>query len=236
MSDRAALRWGAIVVAAGRGTRFGEPKQFIELAGRPMVAWSLATFAALEGVEELVVTAEADSLEAMRAVLARYAPRVAGRVVLGGATRQHSVRNALAALSPALDAAFVHDGARPLVAAADVLAGMAAVAPGRGALLAVPVVDTIKVVARGGRRVERTLERETLWAAQTPQFALLADLRRAHGAALDDGATDDAALLEAAGIEVVVVPASAENFKVTLPADRARAEVLLARGAGEAVR
>jgi 2-C-methyl-D-erythritol 4-phosphate cytidylyltransferase len=236
VSGTGALRWGAIVVAAGRGTRFGEPKQFIELAGRPMVAWSLATFASLAGVAEIVITSEPESFEAMRAVAARYAPGVATRVVAGGATRQHSVRNALAALSPAVEAAFVHDGARPLVRAADVLAGMAAVAPGRAALLAAPVIDTIKVVARGGRRVERTLERETLWAAQTPQFALLADLRRAHREAPDDRATDDAALLEAAGIEVLVVPASAENFKVTLPADRSRAEALLATRASEAVR
>jgi 2-C-methyl-D-erythritol 4-phosphate cytidylyltransferase len=237
VSEANALRWGAIVVAAGRGTRFGEAKQFIELAGRPMVAWSIATFAGLASVAEIVVTAEADSLDAMAAVLARYAPRIATRAVLGGATRQHSVRNALAALSPGLDAAFVHDGARPLVRAAEVLAGMGAVAPGRGALLAAPVVDTIKVVERGSRRVARTLERETLWAAQTPQFALLADLRRAHAAAPHDGATDDAALLEAAGIEVIIVPASAENFKVTLPEDRARAEALLAaRAAREALR
>lgn len=228
MSVENALRWGAIVVAAGRGVRFGEPKQFIELAGRPMVAWSIATFAALDAVREIVVTSESDSLDAMDAVLARHAPNVAASAVLGGATRQHSVRNALAALSPQVDAVFVHDGARPLVGRDDVLAGMALVAPGRAALLAVPVVDTIKVVPRGGRRVERTLERDTLWAAQTPQFAMLADLRRAHSAAAGDGATDDAALLEALGIEVVVVPASAENFKVTLPADRARADALLA--------
>jgi 2-C-methyl-D-erythritol 4-phosphate cytidylyltransferase len=230
------LRWGAIVVAAGRGTRFGEPKQFIELAGRPMIAWSLVTFAGLPGVAEIVVTSEAESLETMRAAFARYVPQAEVRAVIGGATRQHSVRNALAALSPGLDAAFVHDGARPLVRAVEVLAGMAAVAPGRAAVLAAPVIDTIKVVPRGGRRVERTLERETLWAAQTPQFAMLADLLRAHAEASGDGATDDAALLEAAGIEVVVVPASAENFKVTLPADRARAGALLAARASEAVR
>jgi 2-C-methyl-D-erythritol 4-phosphate cytidylyltransferase len=236
VSRTEALRWGAIVVAAGRGTRFGEPKQFIELAGRPMIAWSLATFAGLAGVAEIVVTSEAESLETMRAVCARYVPQAEVRAVIGGATRQHSVRNALAAVSPGLDAAFVHDGARPLVRAVEILAGMAAVAPGRAAVLATPVIDTIKVVPRGGRRVVRTLERETLWAAQTPQFAMLADLLRAHAEAPDDGATDDAALLEAAGIEVVVVPASAENFKVTLPADRARADALLAARASEAVR
>ena len=96
---------------------------------------------------------------------------------------------------------------------------------GRAALLAAPVVDTIKVVDPQSRRVKATLDRRTLWAAQTPQFALAAELRGAHERARRDGVavTDDAALLERSGIEVVVVPSTSENFKVTLPADVARA-------------
>ncbi|MFY9781170.1 MAG: 2-C-methyl-D-erythritol 4-phosphate cytidylyltransferase, partial [Candidatus Baltobacteraceae bacterium] len=96
-------------------------------------------------------------------------------------------------------------------------------------LLATPVVDTIKVVPRPGRTVARTLERSELWAAQTPQFATLADLRRAHETALREGieATDDAMLLERAGVEVSVVPSSGENLKVTLRGDRDLVEALL---------
>ncbi|MBD5633183.1 MAG: 2-C-methyl-D-erythritol 4-phosphate cytidylyltransferase, partial [Candidatus Eremiobacteraeota bacterium] len=149
-------------------------------------------------------------------------------VVLGGATRRESVRNALAAVPEACDAAFVHDGARPLVLVSDFRAGRAATRPGRGALLAVPVVDTIKVVARDSSRVTATLDRSELWAAQTPQFGTLEDLRRAHAAPGDGAeATDDAMLLEAAGCEVVVVRTSAENFKVTMRGDRDLAEAIL---------
>jgi 2-C-methyl-D-erythritol 4-phosphate cytidylyltransferase len=164
----------------------------------------------------------------MESLAATYAPRLRARVVRGGATRRESVFAALEAVPEHCDAALIHDGARPLVLAADVRAGMAEVRPGRGSLLAVPVIDTIKVVPRGARHVSATLDRAELWAAQTPQFGTLADLRRAHAApAAEAEATDDAMLLEAAGCDVVVVETSSENFKVTLPADRELADALL---------
>jgi 2-C-methyl-D-erythritol 4-phosphate cytidylyltransferase len=139
------------------------------------------------------------------------------------------VANALAAVPERCTAVFVHDGARPLVRESDVRAGMAAVRPGRGAVLAAPVVDTIKVVPLGTRSVARTLDRAELWAAQTPQFALLSDLRRAHAEAERDGvdATDDVALLERIGLEVVVVPVSGENLKVTVASDLDIVEAIL---------
>jgi 2-C-methyl-D-erythritol 4-phosphate cytidylyltransferase len=106
---------------------------------------------------------------------------------------------------------------------------MAATAPGVGALLAAPVIDTIKVVAGDGRTVARTLQRSELWAAQTPQFGMLADLRAAHERARIEGweATDDAMLLERCALRVVVIPATGENFKVTLPGDRILAAAIL---------
>jgi len=106
---------------------------------------------------------------------------------------------------------------------------MRQVRTGRAALLAAPVIDTIKSVEPQSRRVTATLDRRSLWAAQTPQFALTGELRVAHERARRDGwtVTDDAALLERAGVEVVVVPPTSENFKVTFPADIARAEAIL---------
>ena len=229
------MTFAAIVVAAGRGVRFGRQKQLVEVAGRPLVAWSFATFDALPELVELVVATEAEHIETMAELARRWAPRLRATVVRGGATRQESVRRALAAVSDAADAAFVHDGARPLVRAEDVRAGMALTAPGVGALLAAPVVDTIKVVGPDGATVVRTLDRAELWAAQTPQFGTLADLRAAHAAAEREGieVTDDAALLERAGHRVVVVRARAENFKVTLPGDRDLAEAILRERAAE---
>ncbi|MFY9664430.1 MAG: 2-C-methyl-D-erythritol 4-phosphate cytidylyltransferase [Candidatus Cybelea sp.] len=223
------MKWAAVVVAAGRGTRLHGPKQLIDLAGLPMVGWSLKLFATVPEIAELVVATEPESLEPIRALFTELAPQLAARVVRGGATRQQSVFEALRTLSPEMQGVLVHDGARPLVSVADVRAGICAVRAGRAALLAAPVVDTIKTVDPQSLRVGSTLERDTLWAAQTPQFALTADLREAHERARREGieATDDAALLERMGIEVIVVPSTSENFKVTYPADVTRAESIL---------
>jgi len=222
------VKWAAVIVAAGRGARFGRPKQFLELAGLPMVGWSIRTFAGMPEIAALVIATEPESIDDMKALAGRLAAHRPINVVRGGATRQRSVRAALASLPPECDAVLVHDGARPLVTPADVRAGMAEVRERRAALLATPVVDTIKIVD-ASRRVNRTLERSTLWSAQTPQFALTSELRDAHARAESEGVevTDDAALLERVGIEVVVVPSSSENFKVTIADDVARAEVLL---------
>jgi 2-C-methyl-D-erythritol 4-phosphate cytidylyltransferase len=223
------LKWAAVIVAAGRGTRLGGPKQFIELAGLPMVGWSIRTFAGMAEISEIVVATEPEHFEPMSELLARVAPGCQVHIVRGGATRQQSVHNGLRAVSDSSDAVLVHDGARPLVSAHDVRAGMREVGVGRAALLAIPVVDTIKAVDPESLQVRLTLDRRTLWAAQTPQFARTAELRAAHEDALRDGvaATDDAALLERSGTAVVVVPSTNENFKVTHQADIARAAALL---------
>jgi 2-C-methyl-D-erythritol 4-phosphate cytidylyltransferase len=223
------LKWAAIVVAAGRGTRLGGPKQFIELAGLPMVGWSLRTFAAMREVSEIVVATEPESIEPLRAFCAQFSPALVARIVPGGATRQQSVCNGLREVSGACEAVLVHDGARPLVRADDVRAGMREVRAGRASLLAAPVVDTLKVVDPDSLVVRGTPDRRTLWAAQTPQFAHTTDLRAAHEDALQNGfeTTDDAALLERAGVEVIVVPSTGENFKVTAPGDLERARAIL---------
>lgn len=228
MSER---RWAAVVVAAGRGTRFGRPKQLVELAGKPMVAWSVQTLASIAQIEQLIVTTEPEWTAEVERVLAAVGLRVPAQVVRGGEERQDSVRNGLAMLEKTMPPAsfvMVHDGARPLVRADDIRRGMDAVGPASGALLAVRVVDTIKQTDDAGN-VVRTLDRNRLWAAQTPQFGRLDDLIRAHADARSAGvlATDDAALLERIGVAVRVVEGSAENFKVTVPADLERAEMIL---------
>jgi 2-C-methyl-D-erythritol 4-phosphate cytidylyltransferase len=223
------VRWSAVIVAAGRGTRFGRPKQFLDLAGVPMVGWSIRTFAAMPEIDDVVVVTETEWLQTMRDLAERLAPRRVAAIVEGGPTRQASVCAGVKATPATSTAVLVHDGARPLVREDDVRRGMAEVRDGRAALLAARVIDTIKVVDATSHRVKETLDRSALWAAQTPQFALRKDLLRAHELARRGGveATDDAALLEAIGVDVVVVAASTENFKVTLPEDVARAEAFL---------
>jgi len=208
----------ALVVAAGRGNRVGArgPPAFAMLAGRPMVEWSIAALRAVAAIEQIVVA------------LPPGVAAPAGTVgVPGGAQRSHSVR---AALDAATDdgVVLVHDAARPLLTAALVEACLAAVDEGAdAAIAAAPVTDTIKECSDG--QVERTLDRSRLWAVQTPQAFRRDVLARAL--ALDDAvvgaATDDAALVEALGGTVRVVPAPPENLKVTTPLDLRVAELLL---------
>ena len=220
------MRWAAVIVAAGRGTRFGKPKQLIDVAGKPMLAWSLQTFAAMPEVSEIVVATEAEWIDEVAEVARAAAGAKCAAVVRGGATRQASTYKALLAVPQHCGGVFVHDGARPLISADDVRRGMEPVRNGHASLLAIPVVDTIKAVDGDAKTVAATLDRSVLWAAQTPQFATLSDMLRAHEAGIAQrlDATDDAMLLERIGVAVHVVPGSPENFKVTLPEDRVRAE------------
>lgn len=215
----------ALVVAAGSGRRLGAggPKALVECAGRPLLAWSLDALLAAPDVAEVVVALPAG------ADPAGVVP-VGVRVVTGGAERSLSVRAALAAAGEGPELVLVHDAARPLLTAQLITACIAAAAaPGvEGAIAAAPVADTIKE-AGGDGVVQRTLNRSRLWAAQTPQVFRRAALHAAL--AQDDSvlaaATDDASLVEARGGTVVIVPAAAENLKVTTPADLERAAALL---------
>ena len=196
----------AILVAAGSGSRFGGPKQYELLDGRRVLDWSLdACRAACDGVV-LVVPADRVGDEEKADV-----------VVAGGATRSESVRAGLAALPAEADVVVVHDAARPTAAPKLFDAVVAAVRAGAdGAVPAVALPDTVKRV--DGDRVVETLDRSTLVAVQTPQAFKVDVLRRAH---VGD-ATDDAALVEAAGGTVVVVPGDPMNRKVTQPSDLSR--------------
>jgi 2-C-methyl-D-erythritol 4-phosphate cytidylyltransferase len=195
----------AIIVAGGTGSRFGSPKQFADLAGRPMVAWSLDT--ARQTCRGVVLVVPAGS---------RAEPWDADVVVTGGASRSQSVRAGLAAVPDEAEIIAVHDAARPLARPALWTAVLDAVAAGAdGAIPALPVTDTVKEVGPDGRLV--TLDRSRLVAVQTPQAFRAELLRRAHRAGND--ATDDAALVEATGGRVVLVDGPPDNVKVTSPTD-----------------
>jgi 2-C-methyl-D-erythritol 4-phosphate cytidylyltransferase len=220
--------WGAVIVAAGRGTRFGKPKQLVKLAGKPMLAWSVQVFASMPEISDIVVVTEREFVEDVQEALIDSVRAATLLVVSGGPDRQASAECGIAALPEHCAGIFVHDGARPFVRAADVRAGMRAVRPGVASLLAAPVVDTIKIVD-DRLKVTRTLDRATLWSAQTPQFATARDMRAAHTEAVRHDwprATDDAALLERSGCDVVVVESPVENMKVTHPVDLVRAEAI----------
>lgn len=221
--------WGAVIVAAGRGTRFGRPKQLVELNGRPMLGWSVAAFASMPEISDITIVTEPEFVAQVEALANPLVRAATLRVVPGGADRQASAAYGIEALADHCSGIFVHDGARPMIRRSDVRAGMRVVRYGVAALLATPAVDTMKVAGEDGR-VTRTLERATLWAAQTPQFATARDFRRTHADAVRHNlprVTDDAALLERAGHDVLIVEGSPDNFKVTTPDDLRRAEAVL---------
>ena len=207
----------AIVVAGGSGARFGGAKQYAQLAGRPLVAWAVeAARMACTGV--VLVLPAADVADDP----ARWA---ADSVVAGGPTRSASVRAGLAAVPVDADVIAVHDAARPLASALMWRAVIDAVAAGaEAAIPAVPVTDTVKEMQPDGTLT--TLDRSRLVAVQTPQAFQASALRRAHASGSD--ATDDAALVSAAGGRVVIVTGSPANVKVTSPADLVVAAALLA--------
>jgi 2-C-methyl-D-erythritol 4-phosphate cytidylyltransferase len=224
---------GVIVVAAGRGSRIGGelPKQYQPIAGVPMVLRAVRPFAAHPDVAQVAVVLPAEDARQPPEFLAGLAGS-ALTLVAGGAERRDSVAAGLAALRPECTVVLVHDGARPFVEPGVIDAVVAHARRGNGAIAAVPLTDTVKQAASAAPdRIERTVPRERLWRAQTPQGFPRAVLARAHAAARGDGssATDDAALVEVLGVPVHLVPDSPRNLKVTTPADLALAE-LLARG------
>ncbi|MFQ5958145.1 MAG: bifunctional 2-C-methyl-D-erythritol 4-phosphate cytidylyltransferase/2-C-methyl-D-erythritol 2,4-cyclodiphosphate synthase [Alphaproteobacteria bacterium] len=216
----------ALVVAAGRGHRFGAemPKQYLAVAGRALLYHAAAAFARHPRIDGVRVVICGDDR-------ARYDAAVAGLDLLdpipGGETRQDSVRlglESLEALAP--ERVLVHDGARPAVDADTIARVVAALDDAPGAIPALAVSDSLKRGADG--RVVASAERAGLWRAQTPQGFRFADILAAHRAAQGRDLTDDAAVAEAAGIEVRLVTGAEDNVKVTTEDDLARVERALA--------
>lgn len=205
-----------VVVAGGSGTRFGGAKQYLEVAGRRVVDWSVAAArTASDGVVVVVPAADVDEPIAG-----------ADAVVAGGPSRAESVRRGLAAVPDDARVVLVHDAARPAASAELFRAVVAAVEAGAEAVVpGVPVTDTLR------HRDGGTLDREAVVAVQTPQGFPAAVLRAAH--ARGGEATDDAGLVEAAGGTVAVVPGEPTNRKLTHPTDRAALEATLAARVGE---
>ncbi len=222
----------ALVVAAGRGSRFaggGLPKQYAPLGGRVVLRHSLERFARHPRIDQVraVIHPDDRALYDQAALGLKLAEPVGG-----GATRQESVRRGLESLEEiAPEAVLIHDGARPFVSAGvidRVLDGLGAAV---GAIAALPVTDTLK---RGGAGlIQATVERGSLWRAQTPQGFRYAEILTAHRAAAGTQLTDDAAVAEQANLSVALVEGAPENIKITTQDDLARAERWLTGGQDE---
>lgn len=217
----------ALIVAAGSGQRLGAggPKALVELAGRPLYAWSVDAFRQANNIDRIYVAVPPGRADLFTE------PGIV--TVEGGETRSHSVANGLEAIKADGDPAMVvvHDAARPLVPAALIDAaviGLGSDTELHALIAAAPMTDTVKRLGGDGVVVE-TLDRSSLVAVQTPQVFRVEALERALESGDLAGATDDASLVEASGGSVGVIEASSGNIKVTVPGDLELATLLLQR-------
>ncbi|HNT97429.1 MAG TPA: 2-C-methyl-D-erythritol 4-phosphate cytidylyltransferase [Elusimicrobiales bacterium] len=213
----------AVILAGGRGERMGGEKQFLDLAGKPLVLWSVETFLASGLFDETVLVLSPERIKSEGGRFLAMGLKLAP----AGATRMESLRSGLSAVSPRAALIAVHDGARPLVSAALIKKCLAAAAASGAAVPGVPVKDTIKRADAKGEFAAATLPRAELAAVQTPQCyrrgALDALLKAADGGDY----TDESQLLERAGLPVRLVKSDHSNIKVTTPEDLVIAEALM---------
>jgi 2-C-methyl-D-erythritol 4-phosphate cytidylyltransferase len=220
----------AVIVAAGRGTRMGPnvDKLFLDLAGKPVVAHTWARFESVPAITEIVFVTREELMPAFRQLAPRLGVRKPFRMVAGGAERQDSVANGLAALDPQTEIVAIHDAARPCTPVDLIEATIAAARESGAAVAAQRVTDTVKE-SNDGRVIARHLDRQRLWAVQTPQTFRVEVIRRAIAAARERGLnlTDDTAACELIGQPVRLVESARPNPKVTVPEDLAFAALLL---------
>jgi 2-C-methyl-D-erythritol 4-phosphate cytidylyltransferase len=211
------MKIAAIIVAGGSGKRMGQPKQFLPLAGKAVVAWTVEAFKKIKGIDRIVLLVAGDDLE--RAKLLEVT------VAEAGPERTDSVRNGLKLVEPDTELVIIHDGARPLITADVIEKAIKEAREYGAAVVGVPVKDTLKIVEHGTLNVEKTINRDDIWMIQTPQVFKYEIITRAY--ASGKKATDDAKLVEDLGIKVKMVMGSYENIKITTPEDLIMAEAVL---------
>lgn len=228
----------AIVPAAGVGNRFGAGlnKPFFPLMGKPLILWALLALEGAEEIAEIIPVLKDSDMEQGAELLKRHGLRKVKRIARGGARRQDSVLSGLGLVGDHSAVVLVHDGARPLLGRSLIKETIEALDGYDGAVAAVPPTDTIKEADSKGL-VLRTLNRQALWAAQTPQVFPFRRLMDAHEAAAREGyySTDDSALVQWRGGRIKIVMGSITNIKITSPEDIEIAETFMKRqgmGAG----
>lgn len=225
---------GVVIAAGGRGKRFGGkvPKQFIRLNGIPMLQWSVAAFASLSNVAEIVVVAPSDEVPRVARLICSMGSSTLIAVVPGGKERQHSVWNGINSFISSPDIVLVHDAARPLVHRTLIMAVINAAMKYGSGVPGVRIVDTVKTEGHKGF-YERTLDRNRLWSVQTPQGFRLELLLRAHTSARRAGfvGTDESSLVERLKVPVRIVESDPSNIKITTKEDIRLAEMVLKKRA-----
>jgi len=220
----------AIIAAAGTGSRMAgnRPKQFLQLAGTPIIFHTLKPFELCDSIQEVIVVLPAEESAAFLALAGKHGLRKLARVVPGGATRADSVKRGLMSIrSATAEIVAVHDGVRPFVTVEEITETVETARRDGAAILATPVTDTIKVI--DGDTVVETLARQHLRQALTPQCFRYDLLREAYDVAdvTDPALTDESALVERLGHKVTIVEGSSRNIKITTPRDLQIAEAFL---------
>ncbi|MCO7176840.1 2-C-methyl-D-erythritol 4-phosphate cytidylyltransferase [Sporolactobacillus kofuensis] len=226
------MDYQVVVLAAGQGRRMGTGgnKVLLDLAGDPVIIHTLRVFETDPSCTGIVLVIRKDEREQFLNLIEGYHLKKVRKFVEGGKERQESVRYGLAAIeTDQKSTVLIHDGARPFVTRQGITRVAEAAAEYGAALLAVPVKDTIKEATHFS--VKRTLERKSLWAAQTPQAFRLSVIRRAHQESVETHfvGTDDASLVEQMGVPVKIVEGSYRNIKLTTPEDLVIAQIFLER-------
>jgi 2-C-methyl-D-erythritol 4-phosphate cytidylyltransferase len=219
-----------IIPAAGSGTRLGGeiPKPYLKIAGKTILEYTLARFQNIEGLDEVIVSTSIRYSDHTKKILSAIYPDIRTAVVEGGEERQHSILNALNAVSENIKFVAVHDAVRPFVTEGVIRSCFQKAKDVGGAIVAVRAKDTIKVSDMDDL-IKSTPDRKTLWQAQTPQIFQTNLLKRSYKNAMDQGflGTDDASLVEFSGSPVVLVEGNEENFKITYPLDFKLAEWII---------
>jgi 2-C-methyl-D-erythritol 4-phosphate cytidylyltransferase len=217
-----------VVPCAGLGKRMGHdvPKQFMEIGGKPILVHTLQKFDSIDDVAHIILVVPQDHLNFTKNIIAEWEIQKVSQVIAGGKERQDSVKNGLKAVRDACNIILIHDGVRPLVSVEKIREVIQKTRETGAAILAAPVKDTIK---RGQNRiVDETLDRNSLWAVQTPQGFRTDLIHEAYRRAWEDDfyGTDDAMLVERMSRQVRVVHGSRTNIKITTQEDLALAEAL----------
>ncbi len=222
---------GAVIVAAGAGLRFGEKKQFKKLDSKPLYLYSLQCFIDCDLIDEIALVVPKELIKTITFDLRKFNQIPVIKIVAGGKLRQDSVLAGIEELSASCEIICVHDAARPFVSVDLINKIINACEHNDGAVAAIPSHDTVKEVNKRSNLIKRTIPREIIWLAQTPQAFQRKQLIQAllHASENKIQVTDESTLLETLNYSIVVVEGDTKNFKITTRDDWKLAELILER-------
>lgn len=218
------MKAAVIIAAAGLSKRFGSktPKQFFLLKKLPIFLWSVIAFSKVKSFKQIILVAPRDSVLSLK----KYEKKYGIKVVAGGKERFESVNNGLKALNDDIDIVAIHDGARPLISKTVIVNCLNAAKKYGAAIACLDVNDTVKLTGND-LVIKRTIPRENIWRAQTPQIFKRHLIEKAYSKLGSKKVTDDSQLLETLGIKVKIVRGEFSNLKITKPEDLALAKMLI---------